>query len=170
MNAQQVTSPQAQPQQPVSSAEKPARTPEWIIVMLLFVFPPIAWVLMWKEKRYHAWFVKILIISGLITIVSSIAFYFTTVPYLTQLYASLNVENTNEEAIVLGNILGILLSVLQILYALYLRRRLKKNGKLSLVEYLICIVLLIVNLYVALIGPLLIAQSLYAPLMKLMGY
>jgi hypothetical protein len=44
-----------------------------VIVTLLWVLAPVAWFLMWRDKRYHSWFPHLLWING--TIFAVITFF-----------------------------------------------------------------------------------------------
>lgn len=41
-------------------------TKHTIIVFLLWVAAPVAWFLMWRDKKYHSWFPHLLWINGVI--------------------------------------------------------------------------------------------------------
>ena len=51
-------------------------TPTWLILVLLWAFPPAAWYLLWTEHRYH-WFPKLLELFVVIDVSLFVALSFT---------------------------------------------------------------------------------------------
>lgn len=137
------------------------RTPRSLVVFLLLVFPPLAWVFMWRDRTYHHWFVKILIISGIISLLFLAYFYFA---FYLQVPGRNNISlrNTDEALLItVGMILGAISALLQILFALYLHRLFKKNGYLSHIQLTFITIFLLVNIYISTIAPLIIIDSVY---------
>ncbi len=148
-------SPAETPQAP----QLPSRTPRSVIVFLLLVFPPLAWILMAIDKTYHHWLVKILGISGVLTLAFLLFFYVTVVMQLSVLYEQLGISDAADDRIFL---FGGTIAVLQILLSLYLHHFLKKHLSLTLLQLIIVSLLFFAALAVALIPPLLTIQNIYS--------
>lgn len=90
-----------------------------LILILLIVFPPLAWYYMWKEDRYHNWFASVLIIDGLIFIATAILLLATIYPPITQLFTAVKAEHPTTAKIM--PYLFIALGIIEVAYGLYLR-------------------------------------------------
>lgn len=148
---------------PTQQASTPSkRIPRPLIVLLLF-FPitsPLAWVLMWRDTTYHHWFAKLLLLSGLLTLflpLLALMLFRQTQELATTL--ELPLLGAQQTQFVL--FLSLAFCLLQLLYAFYVQKRTKRGGRLTAVQLLITLVFLTSNLYVTVIGPLLVVQLIY---------
>lgn len=163
----QVVPPQVQTAAiPVSAAAKnPTRTPRSIIVFLLLVLPPLAWFFMWIDKTYHHWFAKMLIVSGLLSLVFLAFFYFTVGVQTTQLYNALGMKNMDAEQMIRFSMLGgAAAALLQIVLGVFIHYYLQHHGALTKPLLLLTVVLLSVSLAIAVLPPLMTIQTIYSAL------
>lgn len=163
-----------QPASPVYSTETspataqaveklPARTPRSVIVTLLLVFPPAAWLFMAMDKTYHHWLVKVLYVSGLITLCFLAFFYFTVGVQLTELYTALGIEDSVNLDFTIGSMLaGGIFAVLQIVFAFFCHRYLNKHRSLNSIQLITIVVLLTSALVIAILPPLITIQGIYS--------
>lgn len=63
-----------------------------VIVVLLWAFAPLAWFLLWQDKRYHSWFPKLLWINGIIFGVIFLTQSFLAIPRLNAVYDALHIH------------------------------------------------------------------------------
>jgi len=61
-------------------------------VFLLWAFAPLAWFLMWRDKKYHTWFPKLLWINGIIFGVIFITQSVIAIPRLNAIYEALSIH------------------------------------------------------------------------------
>lgn len=114
-----------------------------LILILLVLFPPLAWYYMWKENKYHNWFASVLMIDGLIFIGTSILLMAAVYPPITQLYDSLALPHP-----VLAETLPyvfIIIGVIEILYGLYLKTQTRNTKSLSKSLLVVAVFLLLVH-------------------------
>lgn len=169
----QNTTPQPLPTpQPASvpvTTEKPVtgRVSASLILFLLLAFPPVAWYFMWRDKTYHHWFGKLLIISGLLALGITLSSFAAIGTSVDQLYASLGVHNTNQELLTMSTYLGIGFAVIQVFFGLYLQHRIKAQTAMSRTELVMAIFLLAASFYIAFLPLIFIIRDLYPALQKL---
>lgn len=139
------------------------RTPRSVIVFLLLFFPPLAWLLMIKDKTYHHWLIKVVLISGIISLCFLSFFYLTVGVQLTDLYAALGLEDAINKEIMLASMWsGGLFAVLQIFFAIYCHQYLKHHGQLHTLQLCIIAVILVSVLVITFIPPLMTIQAVYS--------
>lgn len=139
----------------------PKRTPHSVIVLFLLFFPPLAWFFMMIDKTYHHWLIKVLFISGIISLSLLSFFYLTVGIELIDLYTILGLENLAKNTLITASMwTGAIFAVLQIIVAIYSHHYLKHHGKLQKSQLVIISILLISSLAVALIPPLMMLQAL----------
>lgn len=155
------------PEAALSPQQETSRVSRSLIVFLLLVLPPVAWIFMWTDKSYHHWFGKLLIVSGILALVITLFSFATIGTQVNQLYASLGVKSTNASLITLTNYVGAGFALLQVAFGIYLQRTMKKQDSLNRVELLITLLLLASSLYVALIPSILVFQDIFPALYKL---
>ncbi|OGM26375.1 hypothetical protein A3D00_04425 [Candidatus Woesebacteria bacterium RIFCSPHIGHO2_02_FULL_38_9] len=101
----------------------------FLVVALLWIFAPMAWVLMWQDKRYHTWFPTLLWINGIIFTIVFTTQAFLILPKLTYFYAKYNIHSlprfNNAIAIFL-----IIFAVFQIIFGFHLKKKIQKKGKI----------------------------------------
>jgi hypothetical protein len=97
-----------------------------IVIFFLWVFAPIAWILMWQDKKYHSWFPTILLINGIVFGILLTTQSVAVFPQLDKLYTKYNIRPLpNFTPIVAGVLVGI--AIFQVIYALILREKLKSQ-------------------------------------------
>jgi hypothetical protein len=101
---------------------------QWIVILFLIIFPPIAWYFMCKEKGYHGWFPIIILIYTFIYIVSTVTLLFAF-PQIAAAYKS----HYNKELNMPYDTIFIVMfcAIVEIIYALNIRKHAKQNGQLS---------------------------------------
>jgi len=143
----------------------PTRTPRSIIIFLLLVLPPLAWFLMWIDKTYHHWFSKILIVSGISSLIFLGFFYFTVGVQTRQLYHALGMKGADSQQMIIFSMLGgMAAALLQLVLGLFIHYYLKHHEALSKLLLLLSVVLLSVALAIAVIPPLMTVQTIYSAL------
>lgn len=109
-----------------------------LLVVCLFIFPPVALYLMWKYKEYHVWYATVSWVSGALLFVYTLALNFVILP---------NVQKTlNSNGKGSGVTLGMSVILILIAFALvqtglgfYLRRQYKTRGDLTKGEMVLAI-------------------------------
>lgn len=102
-------------------------TPRWLIILLLFFFPPGAWYFMWKIRAYHAWFPYLLwLYGGVILLLSSLQL-FVVIPKLSALYTEIKAAQNNVAFAQNLFIALIVFAVAQIVFSFYLKGRIKSS-------------------------------------------
>lgn len=146
----------------------PTRTPRSIIVFLLLVLPPLAWFFMWIDKTCHHWFSKMLIISGLFSLIFIGLFYLTVGVQTRQLNSALGTDNTGAQQVIMFSLLGgIAAALLQIVLGLFIHYYLKHHEALNKLLLFFCVVLLSASLAIAVIPPLMTIHTIYSALYAL---
>lgn len=111
-----------------------------LIVILLWLFAPAAWIVMWKDKRYHSWFPTLLYMNGVI-----FGFVFLTqgivvLPRLQIWYDQMNVHTVpNFTPSIAIALIGF--CIFQIFLGVYLKSKIRTHG--HLLDHLIALVLAI---------------------------
>jgi hypothetical protein len=141
--------------------------PKSLIVLLFFIFPPLAWFFLVIDKSYHTWFPKVLLLSGLISLGFLALSYFSVGTQIEQLYKSLGVENKDEVLIQLSFMSSIVVAVLQILFAFLVHQYLKKHTSLNKSLLTIVIILLGIGSIIGFLPLLITLNSLYPALNNL---
>lgn len=114
-------------------------TSGFIVTLLLFIFPPIAWYFMWKEKRYYSWFVTLIIIYGVVYFLLFASQAFIVGPKLSALYQSMNTAQPTTSKIL--PFIMTILTLLQIGFGIYLMGKIKK-GNVTKTNLLISVIIL----------------------------
>lgn len=148
------TIPPVQPQAPAvaipsQAVPTPHHTPVWLMLLMLFVFPPLGWFFMWKEKSYHLWFATTIFIYGLFGFVLNAVIIVYVMPHLSSIYSGLGIAQgstllTSKYMLVLG----ILISDAMMFFGIYLWYYIKKHGVLDGRLLIITAVLLAINYFV----------------------
>lgn len=138
------------------------RTSRSLIVILLFVFPPLAWFFMMADKTYHHWLIKVLFLSGIITLCLLLLFYFVIGIQITELYDLLGLQHALDIEILRGSMLaGAVFAVLQIAFALYCHQYLKHHGELHHFQLVIITILFVSALAIAILPPIMTIFAIY---------
>lgn len=106
------------------------------IIFWLCIFPPVAVYKMWKNSRFHVWFPNLMIISALLNI-PSLATINTPLPDIGIKYTPLD---TTPYFISI-----IIISVVEIILGIYLRKKAQKEGSLTGTFILISLFLMTVQ-------------------------
>jgi hypothetical protein len=143
------------------------RYPKAVIIFLFFAFPPLAWLLLLLDKSYHSWFPKVLQLSGLITLGVLALSHFGVGMQLEPLHEALGVEYTNAGLVQRSYIAGIIVAVLQLLFAFIIRQYLKTHPALNIPLLLVTILLLAVGSVIGFLPLILSVSALYPALYEL---
>jgi hypothetical protein len=148
---------------PKNETPVPPRTPPAVIITLLLIFPPAAWIVMWNDKTYHRWFAYLLFLSGIFSLLYIAVFYFSVGTQITALYNSLGEVTTSDPQAILVSIAGsIVFAILQILFAFFLFRYLKHHDALNKGLLFVSLMLLALSVAVSLIPVVMTIQSVYS--------
>jgi hypothetical protein len=158
---QPVPASQSTPVPPTTAKPVTGRVSASLILFLLLAFPPIAWYFMWRDKTYHHWFGKLLIISGILALGITLSSFAAIGTSIDRLYASLGVTNAHQSLITMTTYLGIAFAIIQVLFGLYLQHRMKKQPSMSRSELSLAVFLLAASFYVAFLPLIFIVQDLY---------
>ncbi len=150
------------PTQTVNQPPLETHTSSWIVLFLLVVFQPAAFHIMYREKRYHHWFVYLLWLSAISQLIfAGIQLLFIN-PQLETLYKRLGVSyNTN---LSLELIIFMVLSVIEIGIGILLLKKLKEEKALYKKFLILAIVILSINMA---LGALSIAYSVISTISPL---
>lgn len=121
------------------------QTPKWIVALLLLVFPPAAWYIMWKEKQYHRWFSVIIMIYSCALLLTIVNFVLFVAPQMLKMYQDMEIPNHFAPYIYPAVICLIAFSIIQIGYSLYIKRYVEKYGELSTNLLVITVAILILG-------------------------
>lgn len=109
----------------ISSSTKHA-----IIVFLLWAFAPLAWYLMWRDKKYHSWFPKLLWINGIIFSIIFVTQSFVFIPKFQEFYNALGIKiPSNIPPLLVGIVLFFVL--IQIPAGVHIQKQITKYKKLT---------------------------------------
>jgi len=97
--------------------------PKWVIIVLLLIFPPVAFYLMWKEKSYHKWFANLLIFVGSLTSILGIIQILIVTPKLLDLYKEFNTKISPTHSV--AAYLLIVFGIIEFSFGIYLKNKLK---------------------------------------------
>jgi hypothetical protein len=120
-------------------------TANWLMLLMLFVFPPVGWYFMWKEKEYHTWFATTIFIYGLFGFVLNAMLIVIIAPMLPGVLDRYGIADRSFIPTPSLLILGILIADAQMFFGIYLWRIVKKQGKLGRKILFITAILLFVN-------------------------
>lgn len=109
---------------------KPKLHHHLLLVVCLFVFPPVSLYLMWKYKEYHVWFATLSWVSGALLLVYTFVLNFVILPRIQKVFSS---YGGNSGVTLGGPVILILIAfaILQTGLGFYLRRRYKERGDLT---------------------------------------
>lgn len=140
----------------------PHRSSSSLITLFLFVFPPISWYLLWKDKTRHGWFPNLLIIYAATTLLTYVPFQFLAVPQLSNLYNITETSSTNP----LLTYFYIVISAAQLAYGIYLKRKPKPfiNAQLAISTLMLAInfAIMTVGIYSTILSILKPITSIYS--------
>lgn len=154
----QSSPPQTPPQQ--NMHEK--HTPVWLVILLFFLFSPVALVIMFKEKYYHKTLPILLWIYAIVLLLVVGSLTFVILPKLSALYAQLQTDNPISFLRILnGSFLIILIG--QILFGFWARKKVLAIGFLSKKILTLCLLFILIDA----IAPSFIVLSIVEPIYKL---
>lgn len=101
-----------------------------LLVVCLFVFPPVSLYLMWKYKEYHVWFATLSWVSGALLFVYTLILNFGILP---QIQKALNSNSGGSGVVLGGSVILILITfaLIQTGLGFYLKRQYKVRGDLT---------------------------------------
>ena len=143
----------------MNEEEKSPKTASWIISLLLVIFPPAAFYLLWKDRAYHGWFAHLSWFFGASLVLFGVSFNFYVLPQINLAIGTL----TGETAAHVGSgllWLTVVLGIVQTGFGFSLRKKFRETGELPAV-YLSASILLFILDYVL---PLLVYSKVITPL------
>lgn len=101
-------------------------TPVWLVYVLLFIFPPAAWFIIWKYRKFHFLFPIILWVYSGTTLLFFLIQAIFIVPKMLSIYAEFNTEIPRIGITAVYG--GIIFTLLEIIFAFYLFKKNKTGG------------------------------------------
>lgn len=99
-----------------------------LIVALIWIFPPAAWYLMWKDKTYHSWFAYLTWIFGGATLLIVFLQSAIVIPKMMNLYSDFSVSVPNPwPTVIISGAFGLA----QIIFGIYLYQQVKKSSQIQ---------------------------------------
>ena len=105
------------------------KTPSWLVILLLSIFPPAAFYFMWKDEAYHGWFAPLNWLFGFSLFAFGMFMEFVLLPQLAILYTELGTAQPPETAQYFIYAI-FMLSFLQIVFGFVLKMERKKVSRL----------------------------------------
>jgi hypothetical protein len=102
---------------------------KWLVLLLIFIFPPLAWFLIWRDEHYHRWAYRLLWIYGVLGLITVAIEAVYVIPQLLLLYRNLNVPIPPN--ITIGIVIAVLICIAEIIFGFILRNKLNKNDASS---------------------------------------
>lgn len=140
---------------------KPTLAHHFMVMLFLFVFPPVSFYIMWKYKDYHGWFASICWVSGIFLLLYTLIINFGVVPQIQKIVTQ---YGTNDKGFVGLDIryvyILIAISVVQIVYGLYLRRKFRQRGDLPKVDIVLSMIILAFGYFI----PGMVYSAVVAPI------
>jgi hypothetical protein len=102
---------------------------KWLVLLLLFILPPLAWFLIWKDEHYHRWAYRLLWVYGVLGLMIVVIETVFVIPQLLLLYRNLNVSIPPN--ITIGIVFTVLICIAEIIFGFILRDKLNKNDASS---------------------------------------
>lgn len=132
---------------PLTEANKkvvqPHKYANWLVTLLLLVFPPAAFYFMWRDATYHKWFVWMSwFLGGFLVVYFLFANYFL-VPRINTLVSAASAPQISFGFIEWVSVFG--LGIAQFVVGFVLRMQLKKAGKISTLWLVIAVALLLID-------------------------
>lgn len=155
------------PPHPAVAVQKEKFLPEWIIVMLLLVFPPVAWYIMWRENHYHNWFTSLLLVSGILSLLTFFPMLYA-IPQIATIYQSLNLSTSGTFIAIVWIYSGIVLSIFELVLAFVIREKVKAQGHASNQLLLFAVLILCVTYLLISVGSIGMGLSIIVPLYKVL--
>jgi hypothetical protein len=148
--------PQAIPQAPVVSPNTtppvapPAshHTPTWMMLAMLFIFPPVGWFFMWREREYHSWFATTVFFYGLMGFVLNAIIILVVAPYLPTIYSGIGISDPSPIPSKYMLSLGVIIADLLMFFGIYLWYYVKKHGEIHGPLLVFTALLLFINYFV----------------------
>ncbi len=128
-NPPQALSPNS-PIAPTIVASYQHHTPTWMMLAMLFLFPPIGWFFMWKEKAYHSWFATTVFFYGIMGFLLNAIIIVYVAPYLPAIYERLGIADPSPIPSKYMLSLGILIADAMMFFGIYLWYYVKKHGEI----------------------------------------
>lgn len=100
-----------------------------LIVALLWLFAPAAWLLMWRDKKYHSWFPAVLYINGFVIAGMLAVQTGKYVPWMQEVYTFYGAHPVSYLGTFAGLFMG-LYAFAHLFIGIYFKNKFKKHGKL----------------------------------------
>jgi len=147
----------------------PAHTPVWLIVLLLLLFWPAAFYLMYKDKRFHTWFPVLLWIYAIPFLLLSLVYAFFVIPQLNALLVSVNAVHPSLTIIYVIIALVDVVLIIEIIFAFYAKKQIREDTIHANKALLITITLLILNITICYLYSVFLSLSVITPIYSLMS-
>lgn len=108
----------------------PKKSKHALIIFLLWAFAPAAWFLLWRDKKYHSWFPKLLWVNGIIFSVIFVTQSFVFIPKLEEIYTALKIEVPSSTT-PLAALVILAFVLLQIPAGMHLQKKITKQKSLT---------------------------------------
>jgi hypothetical protein len=118
----------------------------WKVILLIIFLPPIAWIILYKQKHYHSWFSYLLFLRAIPEFIFSAAFAFIIIPKLAVFLEQFGTKNNPTFLIYITLALLCCLAILEIILAVIIFKQNRKNGTVSKKLRLFAIALLFIDL------------------------
>ena len=135
-----------------------------LVILLILVFPPAAWYLLWRDTTYHRWFTYLLLVYGILTVAFSGVLIFVVMPKLSQLYSQF--EPAGPPSQVIGY-LGLFYGGVQLALAAYLSRFLTLHPRLENWQLALAVAIFGVYLFIWPVVMISMASSVINPIYQL---
>lgn len=107
------------------------------IIFWLIIFAPIGFYLLWKEKKFNIWFANLLILFGILNIIIVSAMLYLIFPELVKLYQDFEITYNTRPSGLLAVII-IIISLIEVLVGIIIRRKIKLDNSLNKFNLLTC--------------------------------
>ena len=123
--------------------ENGRKYPGWLVSLLLLVLPPVAFVLMWKDKTCHKWFVWMSWVFGGFLVLYFLFLNYVLVP---QINTSLIAVTGKKVSFGILDWIGVLgLGLVQFGLGFLFRKKIKESGSLTTIWLIVAIALLVAD-------------------------
>ena len=147
--------------QDLAPRPKPKLAHHFMVMFFLLVFPPVSFYLMWKYRDYHGWFATISWGSGIFLLIYTLVINFGIVPQIQKIVTQYgNVDRGFIGLDIRFVYILIAISIVQIIYGLYLRRKFKQRGDLPKVDIVLSMIILAFGYFI----PGMVYSAVVAPI------
>jgi len=115
-----------------------------VIVFFLWAAAPIAWYIIWRDKKYHGWFPVILFVNGIVFTTLVIIQSLVYIPRL-EAFAQINQQIELHYFGIVASMALVLFALIQIIYGRKLRREMKHDHTIIDRHLPVIIIILIID-------------------------